>query len=158
MMRGECGATSAGSWCHGPASDMTPTRPLRVWRAGAGGGSSSASVRFVIVGLAEQPAPSVVRLLATALVSSAVVAIGGWAHIDPSVTRRLHQEILDLVSYLQPTREEFAMRLDLIDRLESVVQSVWPQATVCTHGPLRSAPWAGCYIRRLAVSAGQGVR
>jgi hypothetical protein len=44
--------------------------------------------------------------------------------------RRLHQEILDLVSYLQPSREEFAMRLDLIDRLEWIIHSVWPQATV----------------------------
>ena len=46
----------------------------------------------------------------------------------------LHEELLDFWHAFRPTRAELAARRDLIKRLEAVVSTVWPEASVRAFG------------------------
>eukprot|EP01147_Barroeca_monosierra_P006644 gene6645-9431_t len=46
----------------------------------------------------------------------------------------LHQEILDFWKYMQPTKEEAALRQNFVDRVEQVVHELWPRAEVKVFG------------------------
>lgn len=43
---------------------------------------------------------------------------------------RLHEEIIDFSLFVSPTSEEEAMRCDLLERIRTLVESIWPQAEV----------------------------
>ena len=42
----------------------------------------------------------------------------------------LHEEIKDFYDYMSPTLEEAYMRTEVVDRIKSVVQDLWPDAQV----------------------------
>lgn len=47
---------------------------------------------------------------------------------------RLHEEIEQFYNYMKPTPIENALRVRVIARIKSVVQQVWPNAQVKSHG------------------------
>jgi len=50
----------------------------------------------------------------------------------------LDQEIEDFVKWISPTEEERKMRLDVLERIQTVVQLVWPQARVEIIGSIKT--------------------
>lgn len=51
-----------------------------------------------------------------------------------SPSLRLHQELVELVTYLTPLEEERAERQAAITRVSDVVQSIWPSAEIAVFG------------------------
>ena len=50
----------------------------------------------------------------------------------------LHEEIKDFYDYMSPTLEEAYMRTEVVDRIKSVVQDLWPDAQVEIFGSFRT--------------------
>lgn len=42
----------------------------------------------------------------------------------------LHEEVIDFYSYISPRPEEEKMRLEVVDRIKSVIHDLWPSAEV----------------------------
>jgi non-canonical poly(A) RNA polymerase PAPD5/7 len=55
-----------------------------------------------------------------------------YTHTNLSI--RLHAEILDFCTYVSPTPEEHMRRIQLIERIQSVVQSIWSNSKVVPFG------------------------
>jgi non-canonical poly(A) RNA polymerase PAPD5/7 len=51
---------------------------------------------------------------------------------------RLHEEIVDFAAYVSPTEEERFARTEAIRRLTTIVNSIWPEATVQVFGSFDS--------------------
>ncbi|TMW60843.1 hypothetical protein Poli38472_000885 [Pythium oligandrum] len=50
----------------------------------------------------------------------------------------LHEEIMDFVRFVSPTREELDRRQELVDEMTEIVSSIWPGATMDTFGSHRT--------------------
>ena len=79
-------------------------------------------------------------------------AVSGFLSVDPltplpippwvapkrvyskNLVTMLDEEILDFVEYVKPTRQEHAMRLFCLHRLEQVIATIWPEAKLCCFG------------------------
>uniref|UniRef100_UPI00398E8CBB terminal nucleotidyltransferase 4B n=1 Tax=Pristiophorus japonicus TaxID=55135 RepID=UPI00398E8CBB len=46
----------------------------------------------------------------------------------------LHEEIIDFYNYMSPRQEEAKMRMEVVDRIESVIKELWPSADVQIFG------------------------
>ncbi|XP_067905517.1 terminal nucleotidyltransferase 4B isoform X1 [Heterodontus francisci] len=46
----------------------------------------------------------------------------------------LHEEIIDFYNYISPRHEEGKMRLEVVERIESVIKELWPSADVQIFG------------------------
>lgn len=46
----------------------------------------------------------------------------------------LHEEISDFYEYMSPRPEEEKMRMEVVNRIESVIKELWPSADVSTGG------------------------
>ncbi|CAH0481386.1 unnamed protein product [Peronospora belbahrii] len=57
----------------------------------------------------------------------------GYCH-DKNVYACLHEEIMDFVNFISPTKEELCSRAKLIEEMEEIVKGLWPEATVATFG------------------------
>lgn len=51
----------------------------------------------------------------------------------------LHEEISDFYEYMSPRPEEEKMRMEVVNRIESVIKELWPSADVSTGRRGRSA-------------------
>jgi non-canonical poly(A) RNA polymerase PAPD5/7 len=50
----------------------------------------------------------------------------------------LHEEIMDFAEYMAPKGEEDAMRMEVVERIRSVVTSKWPEARVEYFGSFKT--------------------
>ncbi|MES1915957.1 MAG: hypothetical protein MHM6MM_007830 [Cercozoa sp. M6MM] len=60
-----------------------------------------------------------------------------WArrvYQSANLCERLHEEILDFAAFVEPSEREAAARQAAFDRLESIVKSLWPEASVFSFG------------------------
>ncbi|CAI5733688.1 unnamed protein product [Hyaloperonospora brassicae] len=55
-------------------------------------------------------------------------------YTNSNVYARLHEEIMDFVRFVSPTEEELSSRIELIEEMREIVQTLWPGATVETFG------------------------
>lgn len=55
----------------------------------------------------------------------------------------LHEEISDFYEYMSPRPEEEKMRMEVVNRIESVIKELWPSADVSTC--------LGSWVERLVV-------
>ncbi|KAK9454045.1 hypothetical protein V1511DRAFT_461037 [Dipodascopsis uninucleata] len=53
---------------------------------------------------------------------------------EPEVITWLTQEIRDFVSYMSPSEEDVTSRAETVTRINKVVRSLWPDASVCVFG------------------------
>ncbi|CAK9297858.1 unnamed protein product [Gordionus sp. m RMFG-2023] len=51
---------------------------------------------------------------------------------------RLHEEILDAYTYLKPSTIEYTMRVDLVNRIKTMINDVWPNALVEVFGSFKT--------------------
>lgn len=58
--------------------------------------------------------------------------------IVPRFCRRLHQEIEHFYEYMKPTMTEHAIRGDVVNRIEKIILSMWPEAQVQVFGSYRT--------------------
>uniref|UniRef100_A0A8C9CD25 Terminal nucleotidyltransferase 4B n=1 Tax=Phocoena sinus TaxID=42100 RepID=A0A8C9CD25_PHOSS len=52
--------------------------------------------------------------------------------------RRLHEEISDFYEYMSPRPEEEKMRMEVVNRIESVIKELWPSADVQIFGSFKT--------------------
>lgn len=60
-----------------------------------------------------------------------------WARgkqYSKNATRRLHEEILDFVDFVSPTKAEHAARTQIVSRLRAAITSKYPDATITVFG------------------------
>ena len=60
----------------------------------------------------------------------------------------LHEEISDFYEYMSPRPEEEKMRMEVVNRIESVIKELWPSADVSTclgHWVLRIVSLWVCF-------------
>lgn len=46
------------------------------------------------------------------------------------ISSSLHEEIKDFYEYMSPTPEEASMRTEVVQRIQSVIKVIWPEADV----------------------------
>lgn len=51
---------------------------------------------------------------------------------------RLHEEIEHFFEYMRPTATEHLVRADVIERIEKIILSMWPEAQVQVFGSYRT--------------------
>ena len=51
---------------------------------------------------------------------------------------RLHEEIEDFFQWMVPSPEEHHMRAGVVDRIQSCIQDIWPQAQVHIFGSFKT--------------------
>lgn len=126
------------------AQASTPKEPgLKRKRAADDGDEAAgfdASVEFISLGAAV-PKPGGKGKVGAS--PRAVEALGDntdrpvWARDDDyhsTFHLALHQEVLDFVKYVEPTAEEREERVDLLDRLKAITESLFPDADLEVFG------------------------
>ncbi|XP_027475351.1 terminal nucleotidyltransferase 4B isoform X5 [Zalophus californianus] len=63
---------------------------------------------------------------------------GGGARIRGTWTPSLHEEISDFYEYMSPRPEEEKMRMEVVNRIESVIKELWPSADVQIFGSFKT--------------------
>eukprot|EP00484_Ammonia_sp_Unknown_P022127 CAMPEP_0197039372 /NCGR_PEP_ID=MMETSP1384-20130603/16168_1 /TAXON_ID=29189 /ORGANISM="Ammonia sp." /LENGTH=729 /DNA_ID=CAMNT_0042469957 /DNA_START=30 /DNA_END=2216 /DNA_ORIENTATION=- len=51
---------------------------------------------------------------------------------------RLHMELIDFCMYVSPTKQEHAMRQELIERIKRIVLRIWPNAEIHVFGSMKT--------------------
>jgi len=51
---------------------------------------------------------------------------------------RLHEEIVDFFNYMSPTEEEHVVRLNVVHRIKTVINNLWPESVVEIFGSFRT--------------------